>query len=103
MIRRPDATYYSRWEARYYLAFSLSQWPDFLNKTPAAIREFKTLRQQQETTAPRNEHVQVYLQLARLYGKQGRNESRLETLRAGVACHPGNEMLADALEAATER
>ncbi len=87
------------WEARYSLAFSWSRWPDFLNKAPDAIREFESLRRQQELGSPEERHAQTYLQLAGLYRRQGNVEKARETLAAGLARHRDDAELKKALDA----
>ncbi len=86
------------WDARYSLAFSWSQWPDFLNKTPDAIREFEILRAQQARSAPDPDRSGTYLQLAVLYRKVGNLEKAKEVLQEGLLRNPDNEGLKKALE-----
>ncbi len=88
------------WQARFSLAFGYSQYPDFMNKTPDAIREFETLRQVQErsTTAPG--HAQTYFQLSLLYRKQGQAEKAREVLDEGLRRFPNDANLKKALEGA---
>jgi len=86
------------WRAHFSLAMSLSQWPDFMNKTPKAISEFTSLRKTQETQVPAPQHVQTYLQLARLHRKQGQAEKSVEVLEAGLARHPRDAALLKTLE-----
>lgn len=88
----------NHWEARYSVAFSWSQYPDFLNKTPDAIREFERLREIQERGAPEPRHAGVYVQLANLYRKQGNADKSRETLRRGLDLHPGNPELQKSLD-----
>src|SRR5690349_17204422 len=64
----------NHWSARFRLAFNYSQWPDFLNKRPDAIREFETLKKIQEGQTPNPEHAQTYFQLRQLYLKDGRSD-----------------------------
>ncbi len=89
------------WQSRYNRAFSWSQWPPFMNKAPAAINEFETLRAKQESLAPAKKYGQVYLDLFNLYRSQGNLDKALASLRAGVERHPDSKALRDALEAAT--
>ena len=89
----------ANWEARFSLAFSLSQWPAFLNKTPDAIREFETLMTQQETGRPETHQARVYVQLVRMYGSRGQADKAAAALKRGLARHPDN----DALHAMVER
>lgn len=89
----------THWDARFDLAFAYSQYPDFLNKTPDAIREFETLRRTQEGFAPEARHAQTYLQLANAYRKQGALDKAKEALAAGLARHPDDAELKKALDA----
>ncbi len=91
------------WQARFNVAFSWSQYPPFVGKAPAAIREFEKLRELQERGAARPEQAQVYLQLAELYRGQGNAAKAEAALRAGVARHPDATTLREALDAASER
>ena len=86
-------------EARYSIAMSWSHWPTFLNKTPDAIREFKTLRQQQEAAGSTEPgHASTYLMLSMLEQRQGNFEAARESLDAGLAIFPEDEELKKARE-----
>jgi tetratricopeptide (TPR) repeat protein len=85
------------WEARYSLAFNWSMWPDFLNKTPDAIREFEKVREVQERQTPEAKHADTYLQLSRLYVKQGKADKAKDVLRSGLGRFPQDEDLKKAL------
>lgn len=87
------------WDARYGVAFNWSMWPDFLNKTPDAVKEFEKLREVQERQSPEAKHAQTYFHLSRLYGKQGKADKAKEILRTGLARHPGDAELQKALDA----
>ncbi len=89
------------WQARYSRAFSWSQWPPFLGKGPAAIKEFEKLADQQRGMTPEPQQANVYLQLAQLYRSQGNAKRADETLRNGVERHPDSKALEDALDATT--
>lgn len=95
VLERDDAS----WEARFSLAFSLSQWPAFFDKTPEAIREFETLVVQQEAGRPEPRQAQVYLQLARLYRDRGQADKAAATLKRGMERHPENAALRAARDA----
>lgn len=86
------------WDARYSVAFNWSMWPDFLNKTPDAIREFEKTREVQERQTADPKHAQTYLQLSRLYQKQGKSDKAKDALKAGLARHPDDAELKKALE-----
>jgi tetratricopeptide (TPR) repeat protein len=87
----------TNWEARFSIAYSLSQWPKQFNKAPEAIKEFETLVAQQETMRPEPRQAQVYLQLALMYREQGNAKKAEEILRRGLERHPDSEQLAGAL------
>ena len=88
------------WGARFHLAFNYSQWPDFLNKTPDAIKEFETLRKVQERQTPDPEHAQTYLQLSKLYQKTGKADLAKEALDEGLRRFPDDEELQKARDGA---
>jgi tetratricopeptide (TPR) repeat protein len=88
----------NHWDARYSVAFNWSMWPDFLNKTPDAVKEFETLREIQERTSADPKHAQTYVQLSRLYLKQGKGDKAKEVLRAGAARHAQDAEIKKALE-----
>jgi len=90
------------WEARFDIAYGLSQWPKQFNKAPEAIKEYETLVAQQETMRPEPRQAQVYLQLALLYRDQGNAKKAAEILRRGLERHPDSEQLAAALAPAGE-
>jgi tetratricopeptide (TPR) repeat protein len=76
------------WQARYSLAFSWSQYPDFLNRTPDALREFEKLRGQQEQVAAEPRHASTYFHLHALYRKAGNPEKAREALEEGLRRFP---------------
>jgi tetratricopeptide (TPR) repeat protein len=92
----------NHWDARYSIAFNWSMWPDFLNKTPDAVKEFETLRGIQERTTAEPKHAQTYVQLSRLYLKQGKTEKAKEVLRAGAERHAQDAEIRKALAALEE-
>jgi tetratricopeptide (TPR) repeat protein len=90
--RQPD-----HWEAQYSLGFSWSQWPDFLNKTGDAVKAFERTREIQEMGDPQAYHADTYLQLSRLYMKQGNAERARAVLESGAGRHPDDKKIAEAL------
>jgi hypothetical protein len=91
----------NHWQARFNVAFSWSQWPDFLNKTPDAIREFENLRGRQESATPEARHAQTYLQLHVLHKKAGNPGKAREALDEGLRRFPSDpelRKLRDSLE-----
>ncbi|MHC4957823.1 MAG: tetratricopeptide repeat protein [Planctomycetota bacterium] len=89
VLKRDDAN----WEARSSLAFSLSQWPAYFNKRPAAIREFETLLAKQETARPEAREVGAFAQLARLYRENAEPKKAAEVVRRGLERHPDAKAL----------
>ncbi len=91
--RDPD-----HWRAQFSLADGWSHYPDFMGKTGDAIAGLERAREIQEQLVPLAEHVQTYLSLARMYTRSGKQDRALETLEAGLAFHPGDERLLQAIE-----
>ncbi|NCF88803.1 MAG: hypothetical protein GWQ08_25325 [Verrucomicrobiaceae bacterium] len=86
------------WDAQRNIAFSYSQYPDFLNKTGAAITEYeKTLAIQEAAAEPRSRFASSYLDLAKLHLKNGDPNRSLSTLEKGTATHPDKTDLAEQL------
>lgn len=90
----------NHWDARYSLAMNWSQWPDFLNKRPDAIKQFETLMKIQEGQMAEGKHAQTYLQLRQLYLKDGRTEDAKAVLDRGLARFPDDEELKKARDGA---
>lgn len=88
------------WEARFSLGMSYSQFPDFLNKRPDAIREFETLKKQQESRSPEPHFAQTYLQLRELYLKDGKTDEAKRVLDEGMRLFPDDKELRKASEGA---
>ncbi|MHC4821746.1 MAG: tetratricopeptide repeat protein [Planctomycetota bacterium] len=88
----------NHWEARFSLGTSWSRYPEFLNKTPDAIREFKKLRDVQEKLTPEPQHAQTYVQLALLHTRQNNKKAAREALKAGLERHPDNEDIQKTLD-----
>jgi len=86
------------WEARFSLATSWARYPDFLNKGPDAVREFETLRRQQESGPVEPRQAQVYLELGNLYKRAGNAEKQRAALEEGMRRHSDSEELRKALE-----
>lgn len=90
----------NHWGARYRLAFNYSQWPDFLNKRPDAIREFETLKKIQEGQTQEPHFAQTYFQLRQLYLKDGRTADANAVLDEGLRRFPDDEELKKAKDGA---
>ncbi len=86
------------WDARMALATSFARYPEFLNKTADAIREFETLRKQQEGGPAEAKQSRVYLELGNLYKRAGNPTKQRETFEEGHRRHPEEEDLRKALE-----
>lgn len=91
-----DAT---NWEAQHSIAFSLSQYPEFLNKTDEAIAAYQKLISFPTTGFPSPERARAYLELTRLYKKKGLPSDALATLEAGILLHPNHGPLRNEVEA----
>lgn len=81
------------WEARKSTAFSLSQYPDFLNRQGDSIDHYEKLVELQSTLQPEPKFENTYLELSRLYLKKGDRLSAQETAVEGLALFPGNQQL----------
>lgn len=87
------------WDAQRNIAFSYSQYPDFLNKTGAAISEYeKAIALQESASESRSGFAKSYLELAKLHLKNGDPSNALATLENGTAQHPGDEALQEQLK-----
>ena len=85
-------------DAQYRIAFSLSQYPDFLNRTDDAIEAFEKAIAIEERVGASGETAQAYVNLARLHQKGGDPASALEVLERGMVAHPENEVMSGQLE-----
>ena len=98
-VLEADAT---NWSAQRNIAFNYSQYPDFTNKTPDAIREYEKIVELQEGAGDTGlGYSRTYLDLSKLYLKNGDPSNALSTLEKGVAAHPENNSLAEQLEVIT--
>ena len=78
------------WDAQNNIAFSLSQYPDFLNKTGEAINEYEKLIQIQESSESQPQFADTYLSLYRLYEKKGDRGNAVDVLKQGLEHFPQN-------------
>jgi len=83
----------THWEAQHSVAFSLSMYPDFLNKTGEAITEYEKLLTIQREQEPQPQHARSYLELHRLYQKRGDPVNALDVLEEGLERFPDNKQL----------
>ncbi len=89
----------NNWSAQRNIAFSYSQYPDFTNKTGDAIREYeKTVALQEASSEAGPGYSRTYLDLSKLYLKNGDPGSALATLEKGVAAHPESQSLSEQLQ-----
>ena len=86
------------WQAQHSIGFSYSQYPDFVNKTGAAIIEYeKTIALQEAAPESRARFANSYLELSKLHVKNGDPSSALSTLEKGAAAHPDDAALKEQL------
>lgn len=86
------------WDAQFVLAYNYSMYPDFVSKTDEAIAGFENALAIQERNTPKPEHSQTYVQLARLYRKEGNPEQAQRILQQGLGRYPGNQAITKALQ-----
>lgn len=86
------------WDAQYTLAYNYSMYPDFVSKTEEAVAGFENALAIQERNTPTPEHSQTYVQLARLYEKQGKTAEARKLLEQGSVRHPGDPGIMKALQ-----
>ena len=83
----------THWEARFTLAMHHFHTPEFLGRTPDAIRHLEILlRQQGAGTQPH--FANTYLYLGDLYRRAGRAPEAMEVWRRGAALFPQHAELA---------
>lgn len=85
----------NHWQAQNNVAFSLSQYPDFLNMTGASINEYEKLVTIQENMEPQPNHADTYLALYRLYEKRGDRGNAVDALKQGLEQFPSNTELVE--------
>lgn len=88
------------WDARFMLAMNHYHTPEFLGRTPDAIREMETLVAQQGGRADRPYFALPYLFLGDLYQRTGNAAKAAETWRQGAALFPGDARFAQKLAGA---
>lgn len=81
------------WESRFRIGTSYAYYPDVMGKTDDAIAMLGEALAIQQRQAPRPEHVQTYLSLARMHERRGDREKALAVLEDGLRFHPGDEQL----------
>lgn len=89
----------THWEARFALAMSHLRTPEFLGRTPEAIRHFEILlRAQGEESQPH--HALTYLYLGDLYRRVGRVAEAEALWRRGADLFPGNRRFVERIAGA---
>jgi|GEM_PF-4034479 len=81
------------WEARHLTAFTLSQYPDFLNRQNDSIGHYEKLVELQSRMAPQSKFEKTYVELSRMYLKKGDRISAEETASEGLALFPESRRL----------
>ncbi|MEZ5988287.1 MAG: hypothetical protein R3F30_04045 [Planctomycetota bacterium] len=88
----------NHWESQYSIAFSYSQYPEFMNMTPKAIEGFEKARAIQERSSTQKDGwAETYVQLGLLYKKQDKLDKAIEILTEGNRRFPKNERIQDLL------
>jgi hypothetical protein len=85
-------------EAQYSIAFSYSQYPDFLNKTGEAVEAYENAIAIEGRIGPSEETAAAYIDLARLHRKTGDPASALEVLERGATAHPDHAAIREQLD-----
>ncbi len=88
----------NHWDAQSRLAFSYSMYPDFMNKTGAAIAEYEKLIAIQDAMEPDRKFIQSFRQLTNLYLKKGDPAGALRTVEKGLEQYPNNKQLQEELQ-----
>lgn len=83
----------SQWEAQYYKAASLANWPAEMNKGPEVIQRLSNLIDQQEAMPSQPQFALTYLVLGEQYQKTGQPDYALQTWKLGAARFPDNAAL----------
>jgi len=81
------------WKAQHSIAFSYSQYPEFLNKTDDSIEAYEKLLSFPQEGEPGKDQARAILELAKLYRKRGRAADAHSLLENGLGDHPDNEHL----------
>jgi hypothetical protein len=83
----------ANWEAQFFKAASLANWPAGLNKGPEVIQQLSSLIDQQEALPPQPQFAQTYVLLGDQYQKAGQPDYAQQTWRLGLAKFPGDTTL----------
>ena len=86
----------THWEARFSLAMNHFNTPEFLGRTPDAIRHLETLLRQQGDGAQPH-FAQTYLFLGDLYRRTGRADEAAALWQRGAALFPADARFAEKL------
>jgi tetratricopeptide (TPR) repeat protein len=83
----------ANWEAGFFKAAALSNWPAEMNRGPEVIQRFTQLIEQQEAVASQPHFSQSYLWLGAQYRKSGRTDYADQVWQRGAALFPADEAL----------
>ncbi|HEX5723826.1 MAG TPA: hypothetical protein VFX98_00080 [Longimicrobiaceae bacterium] len=85
------------WDARFSLAMNHFHTPEFMGRTPDALRELQALVAQQGGSAERPSYALPYLYLGDLYRRTGDAAKAEETWKQGAALFPQDTRFAEKL------
>lgn len=85
------------WDATFSLGENWSYYPAFLGKADVALETLERARELQEASAQQPRQAETYALLARLHGQQGDSDAARAALEAGLAHHPDDVQLGQAL------
>jgi hypothetical protein len=83
----------ANWEAGFFKAAALSNWPAEMNRGPEVIQRFTQLIEQQEAVASQPHFAQSYLWLGEQYRKSGRTDYADQVWQRGAALFPSDQAL----------
>ncbi len=83
----------ANWEAGFFKAAALSNWPAEMNRGPEVIQRFTQLIEQQEAATTQPHFAQSYLWLGEQYRKSGRTEYADHVWQRGAALFPSDPAL----------
>jgi hypothetical protein len=83
----------ANWEAQYYKAAALANWPAEMNKGPEVIQQLSNLIDQQEALPSQPQFALTYLLLGEQYQRSGQSDYAVQTWKLGAARFPDNATL----------
>lgn len=87
----------TNWKAQHSIAYSLSQYPDFLNKTGESIAAYEKLVEFPASESGNAQQASAFNELSHLYLKTGRPADARIALEKGIERYPDHEPLQTAL------